>query len=132
MAEAIFLNLEQSSDIKVESRGLVVLFPEPSNPKAVMVLNNHGLSLDGHQSSALTLEDMEEDTLILTMTEHQKSKVLELIGQEEHIYTIKEFIGESGDVTDPYGGTLMDYEDCYIELARLVKKTVYKLNEEVI
>lgn len=132
MAEAIFISLEQSSDIKVKSRGLVVLFPEPSNPKAVMVLNNHGLSLEGHQSSALTLEDMEEDTLILTMTEHQKSKVLELFGQEEHIYTIKEFIGESGDVTDPYGGTLMDYEDCYIELARLVKKTVYKLNEEVI
>jgi protein-tyrosine phosphatase len=33
-------------------------------------------------------------------------------------------------VVDPYGGTLVDYEECYIELARLVKKTIYKLNEE--
>lgn len=130
IAEAIFLSLEQSSDIKVESKGLVVLFPEPSNPKAVMVLNNHGLSLEGHQSSALTNEDIEEDTLILTMTEQQKSSVIESFGQEINVYTIKEYIGESGDVTDPYGGTLMDYEDCYVELARLVKKTVYKLNEE--
>ncbi|BCN32818.1 low molecular weight protein arginine phosphatase [Anaeromicropila herbilytica] len=130
MAEAIFLNLEQNSDIIVESRGLVVLFPEPSNPKAVMVLNNYGLTLDGHQSCALTTEEIDQETLILTMTEQQKSTVIEMYGQEDNIYTIKEYIGESGDVTDPYGGTLMDYEDCYIELARLVKKTVYKLGEE--
>ena len=43
---------------------------------------------------------------------------------------MKGFVGEYGDVTDPYGGTLMDYEECYIELARLVKKAMYKLNEE--
>lgn len=130
MAEAIFLSLETNREIQVISRGIVVLFPEPSNPKADIVLNNHGLSLTGHQSKALLEEEIEEDTLVLTMTEHQKHKVIELYGDDFDIYTIKEFIGEVGDVTDPYGGTLMDYEDCYIELVRLVKKTVYKLNEE--
>ena len=46
------------------------------------------------------------------------------------VYTIKEYAGENGDVIDPYGGTLIDYEECYIELARLVKKTIYKLSED--
>ena len=46
------------------------------------------------------------------------------------MYILLKYAGESGDVVDPYGGTLVDYEECYIELARLVKKTIYKLNEE--
>ena len=64
------------------------------------------------------------------MTDKQKKSIEENYQNTDNVYTIKEFVGESGDVTDPYGGTLIDYEECYIELARLVKKTVYKLNEE--
>jgi len=64
------------------------------------------------------------------MTEKQKINVIETFKYTDNVYTIKEFVGETGDVTDPYGGTLLDYEECYVELARLVKKTVYKLNEE--
>jgi len=36
---------------------------------------------------------------------------------------------EEGEVKDPYGGTLVDYEECYNELLRLIKKTIYKLDE---
>jgi protein-tyrosine phosphatase len=130
MAETIYRSLETNSDIKVISRGLVVLFSEPSNPKADIVLKSHNLEMEGHVSKGLKSSDIDENTLILTMTEKQKKSVIENFQYEDNVYTIKEFVGESGDVTDPYGGTLIDYEECYVELARLVKKTVYKLNEE--
>lgn len=130
MAATIYKNLETNSDIKVVSRGLVVLFPEPSNPKAETVLKSHNMELEGHISKQLKTSDIDENTLILTMTEKQKNNVVEMFDYSDNVYTIKEFVGESGDVTDPYGGTLIDYEECYVELARLVKKTVYKLNEE--
>jgi protein-tyrosine phosphatase len=130
MAARIYRSLETNSDIKVTSRGLVVLFSEPSNPKADTVLKNHNLELEGHVSKGLKNSDIDENTLILTMTEKQKKSVIENFLYVDNVYTIKEFVGESEDVTDPYGGTLIDYEECYIELARLVKKTVYKLNEE--
>ncbi len=130
MAETIYKSLETNSDIKVMSRGLVVLFSEPSNPKADTVLKSHNLELKGHISRGLKPSDLDEDTLVLTMTEKQKKSIIETFDFQDNVYTIKEFVGESGDVTDPYGGTLIDYEECYIELARLVKKTVYKLNEE--
>ena len=65
------------------------------------------------------------------MTASQKKKIMLLYPDLTDVYTIKEFAGEIGDVVDPYGGTLMDYEECYIELRRLVKKTVYKLNDMV-
>lgn len=129
MAEAIYKNLDKVSEMKVISRGLVVLFSEPLNPKAEIVLKKHDLELDNHMAKGLKPSDADEDTLILTMTASQKKKVMELYPELKHIYTIKEFAGEIGDVVDPYGGTLMDYEECYIELGRLVKKTVYKLND---
>lgn len=130
MAATIYRSLETNSNIKVISRGLVVLFCEPSNPKAEIVLKSHNLELEGHISKSLKQSDIDENTLILTMTEKQKINVMEAFEYTDNVYTIKEFVGETGDVTDPYGGTLLDYEECYVELARLVKKTVYKLNEE--
>ncbi len=132
MAVTIYKSLETNSDITVISRGLVVLFSEPSNPKADTVLQSHNLQLEGHISKGLKNSDIDENTLILTMTEKQKLSVIESFNYKDNVYTIKEFVGENGDVLDPYGGTLIDYEECYVELARLVKKTVYKLNEEEI
>lgn len=130
MAEAIFRNLDQESDIKVFSRGLVVLFGEPINPKTEVVLKKHDLELSNHISKGLKEAEVDENTLILTMTEDHKRKVLQNYPNAESVYTIKEYAGEIGDVVDPYGGSLIDYEECYVELARLVKKTVYKLNED--
>ncbi len=129
MAEAVYKNLEKVSEMKVISRGLVVLFSEPINPKADIVLKKHDLELSNHASKGLKASDIEKNTIILTMTANQKKKVMELYPEAKDVFTIKEFAGEIGDVVDPYGGTLMDYEECYIELGRLVKKTVYKLND---
>lgn len=131
MAEIIFKNMEQVSDMKVISRGLVVLFGEPINPKAEIVLNKHDLESNNHISRGLKQSDIDENSLILTMTANQKKKVMETFPELADVYTIKEFAGEIGDVVDPYGQTLVEYEECFIELARLVKKTVYKVDEEI-
>lgn len=130
IAEAIYKNLETVSEMKAISRGLVVLFAEPINPKAEIILKKHDLELNNHVAKGLKASDIDDNTIILTMTLNQKKKVLELYPETKNIYTIKEYAGEIGDVVDPYGGTLMEYEECYIELGRLVKKTVYKLNDE--
>ena len=129
MAEVIFKKLSYDMEIEAGSRGLVVLFPEPSNPKAELVLKNHELLLENHTSRQLTGEDLDAGTLLLTMTEGQKHKIIEQYGDGVDVFTIKEFTEEEGDVVDPYGGDLMDYEKCYGDLARLIKKTVVKLNE---
>lgn len=131
MAETIFKSLDTNGIIQVLSRGVVVLFSEPSNPKAEMVLQNHDLVLVGHSSRQLRQSDLTEGTLVLTMTQKQKNQVMQNFQMTDNLYTVKEYVGEFGDVLDPYGGTLMDYEECFVELARLVKKTFYKLNEEV-
>ena len=129
MAEVLFKSLQSDNSIEAISRGLVVLFPEPSNPKAETVLKSHNLLLENHTATPLAAEDIDENTLVLTMTQAQQFNVISDYGYQENVFTLKGFAGEEGDVTDPYGGDLIDYENCFAELARLVKKTVIKINE---
>ncbi|MEG1459655.1 MAG: phosphotyrosine protein phosphatase [Acetivibrio sp.] len=132
IAETLFKSYEEEEETEVLSRGMVVLFSEPCNPKARIVLSNHGLDLpEKYRSKQLKEKDITEHTLILTMTVNQKNKVREEFGKEKNVYAIKEFVDEEGDVLDPYGGDLLDYEACFSDLHRLVKKTIYKLNEEL-
>ena len=129
MAETIYKSLTENESIPAISRGLVVLFSEPVNEKAVSVLENHGLTCAVEFSKELTKEDITENALILTMTDKQKKQAIDKYEIENNIFSIKEFNGEEGEVKDPYGGTLVDYEECYNELLRLIKKTIYKLEE---
>ncbi|TAH67733.1 MAG: low molecular weight protein arginine phosphatase [Anaerolineaceae bacterium] len=130
MGEAIYKSLDKESEVKVSSRGLVVLFGEPINPKAEVVLKKHDLEINNHISKGLKASEIDDNTLILTMTNAHKRKIRDTYPNAKNVYTIKEYAGESGDVVDPYGGSLVEYEECYIELARLVKKTVYKVSED--
>ena len=130
IAEALYKSMTAPEMTPAISRGTVVLFPEPVNPKAEMVLANHNLSLMHHSSCQLTQDDLSDATLVLTMTEKQKALILESYPGDYDCFAIKEFNGEFGDVVDPYGGTLLDYEECYNELARLIRKTVYRLDDE--
>ena len=51
-------------DIEIISRGLIVLFPEPVNPKAIAVMRQKGIILDNRTSVALTEEDIPEGAIL--------------------------------------------------------------------
>ena len=129
MAEAICKNMVSDETVEIFSRGLVVLFPEPVNPKVEVVLINHGINVEGCQAKQLMQEDMDEETLVFTMSKEQKERISRDYEVVTNIYTIKEFIEEEGEVMDPYGGTLVEYEECFVELSRDIKKIVLKLRK---
>lgn len=132
MAEFICRNMMGTDQqIEIMSRGLVVLFPEPVNPKAEIVLINHGMNLQEKTANQLQEEDLTDSTLVLTMDRNQKNIIMREFEKTSDVYTLKEYVSEDGDVVNPYGGNLVDYEDCYVELVRLIKKTVIKLNKHV-
>ncbi len=112
---------------KVISRGLSVYFPQPASREASAVGEAHGLSLEEHQAQELDLSEIDENTLILTMTEGHKSVLTRYLQGFEGLYTVREFAGETGDVTDPYGGSMSVYEACFSELDRLMIKVVERL-----
>lgn len=130
MAEAILQSKYLLEDILIDSKGLVVLFPEPINPKAEAILASNGLSMKEHTSEPLGRDDFDERTLILTMDHAQKDKILVDYEGVKNLYVLTEYIKEPGEVREPYGGPLSEYGKCFEQLKELITKLVIVLNEE--
>ncbi|MGN0383774.1 MAG: protein tyrosine phosphatase [Eubacterium sp.] len=128
LAAAIMERDKGTLDIEVESRGMVVLFPEPINPKTVAIAAAKGIDIKDYVAVQLTAEDFGSDVLVLVFKDQYKQEVYEEYKEAINVYTIKEFIGESGDVVDPYGGELTDYGEMYDKLTDIVDKLINKLS----
>ena len=130
MAEAILKSKFLLSELEVESRGLVVLFPEPVNQKAEAILASHGLTMKDHTAKMLEQEDFDERTLILVMEDALKQRLFQEHENVQNTWQLSEYIKEETDVTEPVGGSLADYGACYELLDCMISSLVVVLNEE--
>ena len=130
MAEAILKSKFLLSELEVESRGLVVLFPEPVNQKAEAILASHGLPMKDHTAKMLEQEDFDERTLILVMEDALKQRIFQEHENVQNTWQLSEYIKEETDVTEPVGGSLADYGACYELLDCMISSLVVVLNEE--
>ncbi|MEC0706332.1 low molecular weight protein arginine phosphatase [Bacillus haynesii] len=125
MAEALFKSAaaEKNLDVSVKSAGLFA----PENGKAslyaVEALFEKNIALN-HTSSQLSEEKVEWADLVLTMTEQHKQLAAHGFSESRNkIYTLKEYVkGKSGDIMDPFGGSLSDYQKTRDELEQLLSK----------
>ena len=129
IAEAVMKNINRMPELRIESRGLVVLFSEPYNPKAQSVLRSNGIIMENGQSRQLTENDMSDDTLILTMNREEKQKIVSEYKNAAKVYTIMEFAGGSGDIMDPYGADMDVYALFYESVNSWVTQAEQRLYE---
>ena len=100
-------------DIRVESRGMVVLFPEPYNPKAVAVAARHDMIMPSNVSVQVVNDDFGIDTLVLTMNSSMKQKIYDTFNKAINV-----------EVPDPYGKGVEEYNKCFEQLYSYVEKVV--------
>lgn len=131
MAEAIMKEYTIKYPVEIESRGLVVLFPEPLNQKAEAVLISNGINMSEKMSSQLEKEDLSPDNLLLTFEAAQKEKILEDFAEaaQANVEVLTELVGDELEILNPYGGTLQSYGLCYETLNKTVQKLVNLINE---
>lgn len=130
MAEAILKSKFLLAELEVESKGLVVLFPEPVNQKAEAIMASHGLTMKNHAAEPLAQEDFSERTLMLVMEDAQKQKIFQEHESVHNIYLLSEYIKDEREVIEPLGGSLADYGACFELLEELISSLVVVLNEE--
>ena len=130
MAAAILKSILRVPGIQVLSRGLVVLFPEPYNPKAAAILRGRGIPLGNGESAALDAADFGENTLVLTMDREQQKKILDDYPAAMNVFSIMEYAGGAGDIMDPYGGDMDVYALFYEAINTWVVQVENKLYEE--
>ena len=125
MAAAILSAQEEMEGMTIESRGLYVLFPEPLNPKVEAIMASHGVLPEGFQAHQLTEEDIQENTVFITMNGEQKQALLEKYPVIRYIFTLSEYVGEEEDeVAVPYGEDLPAYARCYDRIEEKINKMV--------
>ncbi len=132
LAKAIYSNLYENENISVESRGTVVLFSEPANPKAVAIAKSKGIDINDEKSVQLSPEDFGDDTLVIVMTDLLKKKVYEEFENAVNVYSVREFTGEALDVEAAFGGELVEYGNQYEYLEKLVVKIHDIINENTV
>jgi len=132
LACILLQNTKLEWELDIESRGLVVLFPEPFNEKLEAVAASHGMSLAGHVARQLTKDDVKDDTLFLTMELSQKIRLMEDYGDEIHAVSLGEMLGDPDlEIVPPYGEELPAYGECYELLDRLMRRLAGKINVDM-
>ena len=126
MAAAIMNQL----GIEAKSAGIFAAAGSDASPNAKQVLSENQIEYQ-HSSQPVTPEILDWATHILTMTETHKLHLLQSYPSvQAKTFTIKEFVDESGDVIDPFGGNVDEYRKTFSELNELMKKVVNKLDNE--
>lgn len=123
MAAAILGRLLKDKGFIIESRGLIVLFPEPYNPKAIEMGRSKGMNLQSTFSRQLEASDFDLNTLVLTMDEDQKEKIYAKYPEARNVFTLCEFAGETKkELPNPYGKDEEAYRECFDMLYGVVFK----------
>ena len=123
MAATIMSKFLQGKDILVQSRGMVVLFSEPYNPKAVAVASKHGMIMVSDSTKQIENEDFDNNTLVLVMNANMKKKLYDKYDRAINVYTLSEYAGEGDiEVLDPYGKGMEEYNKCFEQLYILIEK----------
>lgn len=131
MAEALSKDIiaKNHLPITIESRGVNVdpkkVLPEKGT---VTVLKERGIDITSHRATPLSEQDIQNASLLLTMTEQHKNKVITQYPQaKDKTYTLSEYAtGKKEDLSDPYGKPLEDYKNLANQLDILLPLALQK------
>jgi protein-tyrosine-phosphatase len=130
LAEAIFHNAYTGEPVETGSRGVVVLFEVPINPKVNVVLGSHGMEAASATTKKLSSADINSKTLVLVMYQSEKDTLVKEYPDAD-IEVLSRLVNEE-EIFDPYGGTLMDYEKAFGQLSIIIKKLIITLESNLL
>ncbi|MFA6849901.1 MAG: low molecular weight protein arginine phosphatase [Selenomonadaceae bacterium] len=118
------------TEFLAESAGLAVVPGAPASENSCLAIEKCGLSLANHRARPLTQQLVEESVLVLTMTDHHRDVIQqEVPAFADRVFTIAEYSGCDGEITDPYGETLKRYEACICDLQNRIDLIWKKINK---
>ncbi|MGM9936378.1 MAG: low molecular weight protein arginine phosphatase [Candidatus Ornithomonoglobus sp.] len=111
MAAAMMNDIAVKNDLNVliDSAGVFAGIGEKASDEAIQAMEKRGIDLTGHRTKPLTDELINMADIILTMTKAHKQLILNYA--PDKIKTLLEYAGDDGDISDPFGGDLEEYEE---------------------
>lgn len=132
MAEALLnkkiQNQHLEKEIMVLSAGLAGGDSYPASDGAVAAMRLRKIDLSKHISRQIEAEYVDKADLVLTMTQSHKMMLLSMVpAAQGKVYTLSEYAGFAGDVTDPFGGDPARYRLCADEIEKYIDKAWEKI-----
>jgi protein arginine phosphatase len=106
----------------VLSAGLSAGIGSQATAEAISVLDADGIDLRGHESQPVTERLLVQSDYIVTMTRSHQQVIL---GEFPELASrVRMLSADRKDISDPYGGSPREYEDCKAEIERHIMKLV--------
>ncbi|MCA1320299.1 low molecular weight protein arginine phosphatase [Bacillus tianshenii] len=126
MAEAILAS-KKLKDVQVRSAGVFAMPGSLASYQAQEVLKEKGIP-SSHASSMVTEKSIDWADYILTMTTQHRVLVEERFPKAlGKTFSLKEFVGKDGEVSDPFGGSVHTYRNTFEELQDLIELVIKKI-----
>lgn len=123
--------VENDLDVLIESAGVFAEEGQKASENAIKALSDMGIDLSDHRTQPLSEELLKKSDIVLTMTEGQK-KLVEPYATGK-VYTLLEYAGSEGDISDPYGGDIDEYketaQEIYDTIVDIAEKLPIKKND---
>ena len=129
MAAAMMADIADKNDLNilVESAGIFAPIGECAADNAIEAMKKRDIDLSLHRTKPVTEELIEMADIILAMTGAHKMLIENMA--PEKVFTLCEYAGDEGDIPDPYGGDLDEYEEVAEEINDLLVDIAEKLWE---
>lgn len=99
--------------LRVASAGIAAYPGDPAAGNAVRALQRTQLDLSGHRSRRLEPYLLDRALVLIGMTEAHLQAVEQAFDHPPpHLIRLRQFANDEGDLPDPVGGSLDDYEAC--------------------
>ena len=127
MAAALFnkIAMEKNLDVRIESAGLFAQDGDGASPEAIVAMKKYDIDLLPHHAQMIDRELIDKSDLILTMS--AAHKLIVDVAAQDKTYTLCEFAGVDGDIDDPFGGDIDEYEECAAEIYSALLKVAEKI-----
>ncbi len=116
MAAAMLNDIAVKNDLNVliDSAGVFAEVGQKAADEAIAAMERRGIDLSGHRTKPLTDELIDMADVILVMTVAHK-QLIESVAKGK-AYTLLEYAGGEGDISDPFGGDAEEYEKTASEI----------------
>ena len=128
MAEYIFNDLAEKNSLnyRAESAGIYAMRGYPMDTFAQRYLKSINIDGSGHTASSVNFNWLNDYKYIFVMTKEH----LMAFPKQENAFLLTEFVGEKGEVKDPWGWDISVFEACGNQLYELIYKLIEKLKIE--
>ena len=137
MADRYFVFLRKKiaklKNIHASSAGIAAWGGAPASPGAAEALATLGIDASGHKATQITRGLLEEQDLILTMTQQHKAYILREFAEvaPQKVATLLEYaLHSADDIDDPFGKDDAEYLICFRQICAAIDAALPRLQQE--